>query len=375
MNREHACSKIREAISNMDFAGLPAEYYPYGSGHINDTFVVICKLDNRTEKRYLLQRMNHSIFKEPEKLMENIVGITTFLRAKIIEHGGNPERETLNVIPAKDGKPFYLDSIGSYWRSYQFIDNTISYDLVEKGEDFYNAAVAFGRFQRLLSDYPAHTLHETIKNFHNTEIRFRNLLTAISEDKFNRVRDVRKEIEFALSREKEAGIIVEMQNRGELPLRVTHNDTKLNNILFDLVSKKPICVIDLDTVMPGLAIYDFGDSIRFGASTAAEDEKDLSRVSMSLELFELFTKGFIESCGESLTEKELRMLPMAAKLMTFECGIRFLTDYLEGDTYFRIHRREHNLDRCRTQFRLVEDMEKKFDIMADIVDKYVKLLN
>jgi len=370
MTREQACAKIDEVIGQMNYQGTAIEYYRYGNGHINDTFVVVCRLNNKKSMKYLLQRINHEIFKNPERLMSNIVGVTTFLRDKIIKNGGDPERETLNIVPAKDGKSYYVDSIGSYWRSYLFIDDTLSYDLAERTEDFYLSGLAFGNYQRLLADYPAHTLYETIKDFHNTKVRFKNLKKAIDKDIYSRVKYAQKEIEFALAREREAGILVDMQEIGKLPLRVTHNDTKLNNILFDKSSNKPICIIDLDTIMPGLSINDFGDSIRFGASTGAEDEKDLSKVNFSLELYEAYVKGFIEGTAGSLTKNEIDMLPMGAKLMTYECGIRFLTDYLEGDTYFRIHREGHNLDRCRTQFKLVSDMEEKFDIMQDIVEKY-----
>ncbi len=370
MMREQACAKIDEAISRMNYEGTVIEHYRYGSGHINDTFVVVCRLNGKTTVKYLLQRMNHEIFKNPDRLMKNIAGVTSFLRDKIIINGGDPKRETLNVVPTKDGYSYYVDSIGSYWRSYLFIDDTVSYDLVERTEDFYLSAVAFGKFQRLLADYPAHTLYETIKDFHNTRVRFENLKKAINKDICSRAKYVKDEIEFALAREADAGILVGMLERGELPLRVTHNDTKLNNILFDKKTNRPVCIIDLDTIMPGLSVYDFGDSIRFGASTGAEDEKDLSKINFSLELYEAYVKGFLEGTAGSLTKNELDMLPMGAKIMTYECGIRFLTDYLEGDRYFRIHREDHNLDRCRTQFKLVSDMEEKFDIMKEIVSKY-----
>lgn len=370
MTREQACSKIDEAIDQMNYQGTEIEHSKYGNGHINDTFIVVCKQNNGKIINYLLQRMNHEVFKNPGQLMKNIVGVTSFLRDRIIINGGDPKRETLNVIPTKDGNSYYIDSIGSYWRSYLFVDDTICYDLVEKTEDFYQSAIAFGNYQRLLADYPAHTLYETIKDFHNTKVRFETLKKAIDEDVCGRAKNCQEEIQFALAREADAGVLVDMQQKGELPLRVTHNDTKLNNILFDKKTKKPLCIIDLDTIMPGLSINDFGDSIRFGASTGAEDEKDLTKVNLSLELFNAYAKGFIEGSAGSLTKSELNMLPMGARLMTFECGIRFLTDYLQGDTYFKIHREYHNLDRCRTQFKLVSDMEKKFDIMKEIVSKY-----
>lgn len=265
-----------------------------------------------------------------------------------------------------------MDSEGEYWRAYKFITGATSYDAVETPEDFYQSAVSFGNFQRLLAEYPAETLHETIEGFHDTKARFAVFKKAVEEDACGRAASVQKEIDFVLAHEDVANVFGDMLAKGELPLRVTHNDTKLNNIMIDDETRKGICVIDLDTVMPGLAMNDFGDSIRFGASTAAEDEQDLSKVSCDMGLFEIYTKGYIEGCGGRLTEKEIEMLPMGAKVMTFECGMRFLTDYLEGDHYFKIHREGHNLDRCRTQFKLVEDMEAKWDTMQEIVKKYSK---
>ena len=362
--------QIREAIDNLCFCGTYVEDMPWGNGHINDTFLLICENEANEKVRYILQRMNKNIFTEPVKLMENIVGVTSYLRKIIIENGGDPDRETLNVIPAKDGKTYYVDSTGEYWRAYNYIEDSTSFDQVEKPEDFYESAVSFGNFQRLLADYPADTLHETIPNFHNTKVRFATFKKAVEEDIMGRAASVSKEIQFVLEREEIANYFTDLLEANELPLRVTHNDTKLNNIMMDNTTRKGICVIDLDTVMPGLAMNDFGDSIRFGASTGAEDEPDLDKIWCDMELFELYTKGFIEGCGGKLTQKEIELLPMGAKTMTFECGMRFLTDYLQGDTYFKIHREHQNLDRCRTQFKLVSDMETKWDTMAEIVKKY-----
>lgn len=359
----------KEVIENFQFEGEYTEGIPYGSGHINDTFRVTFQHKGET-KRYILQRMNNQIFLNPEELMENVVGVTSWLRKKIVENGGEPERETLNLVPAKDGKAFYKDSEGEYWRVYLFIEGAKTYDLVENQEDFYQSAVAFGRFQGLLADYPAETLHETIQDFHNTVKRLDTFKKAVEADACGRAAQVQEEIQFVLDREALAHKLCDMQAEGKLPLRVTHNDTKLNNIMIDDETRKAICVIDLDTVMPGLSVNDFGDSIRFGASTGAEDEPDLSKVSCSMKLFELYTKGFVEGCKGSLTEEELDMLPVGAMTMTYECGMRFLTDYLEGDHYFKIHREGHNLDRCRTQFKLVKDMEEKWNQMNEIVNKY-----
>lgn len=359
-----------EAIANFQYEGILVDERPYGSGHINDTYLLTFEIAEMGSIKVILQRMNKDVFANPEGLMENIVGVTSHLRKKIIENGGDPERETLNVIKTVEGKPYYLDSHGDYWRSYKFITDATSYDQVEKPEHFYQSAVAFGNFQCLLSDYPAETLHETIVGFHDTRARFAAFKKAVEEDKLGRAAGVQKEIEFVLAREDVADCFSELQEKGEIPLRVTHNDTKLNNIMIDNKTGKAICVIDLDTVMPGLAMNDFGDSIRFGASTAAEDETDLDKVSCSMELFELYTKGYIEGCNGKLTKREIELLPMGAKVMTFECGMRFLMDYLQGDVYFKIHRAGHNLDRSRTQFKLVADMEQKWEQMRKIVEKY-----
>lgn len=368
--REEYCAKINEAIENIAFQGTYIDHERYGNGHINDTFVVRLQLEDNTKIRYILQRMNHDTFKEPEKLMENIVGITRFIRKKVEAKNGDVDRETMNVIPTKDGNTYYKDSIGSYWRAYTFIEDAITFDLVEKPEDFYESAVAFGNFQQQLADYPASTLHETIPDFHNTPVRFETFKKAINDDILGRKKEVEAEIEFVMKREEFMHTLMDSFAAGKLPLKVTHNDTKLNNVMIDNKTGKGICVIDLDTVMPGFAVNDFGDSIRFGASTGAEDERDLSKVNFDPSLYEVYTKGFLEGCNGSLTETELDMLPVGAKMMTLECGMRFLTDYLQGDTYFRVHRDGHNLDRARTQFKLVSDMEKNWDKMYEIVKKY-----
>lgn len=362
---------VKEAIANFEFQGELEEYGPYGSGHINDTYLLRYRIGEMGTIRVILQRMNNEVFTKPVELMENIMNVTSYLKDRIKENGGDPDRETLNVIPARDGKPYYKDAEGNYWRAYKFITGATSYDKVEKPEDFYESAVAFGNFQRLLADFPAETLHETIEGFHDTKARFAAFERAVEEDVMGRAASVQAEIEFVRARKEQiADYFCDLLARKELPLRVTHNDTKLNNIMIDDRTGRGICVIDLDTVMPGLAMNDFGDSIRFGASTAAEDEQDLSRVSCDMELFDIYARGFIEGCGGKLTEREIQELPMGAKTMTYECGMRFLTDYLQGDTYFKTHREGHNLDRCRTQFKLVEDMEQKWDTMQEIVKKY-----
>ncbi|WP_251390199.1 phosphotransferase enzyme family protein [Mediterraneibacter agrestimuris] len=358
--------RLKEVLDGFEFGGKPVLQGRYGNGHINFTYLIHVDF-NGTTKRMILQQMNKDIFKKPVEVMENILGVTSYLGRKIAERGGNPERETLNIACAKDGKPYFVDSEGEYWRVYHFIEGATCYDQVASDEDFYQSGYAFGNFQCLLADYPADTLHETIPQFHDTVKRFADFKRAVQEDVMGRAALVQREIEFALAREKDTAVLGNMLAKGELPLRVTHNDTKLNNIMIDDETRKGICVIDLDTVMPGLSVHDFGDSIRFGASTATEDEKDLDKVSCSMHLLDVYNSGFQKGCQGRLTEAEIEMLPMGAKMMTYECGIRFLADYLEGDHYFQIHREGHNLDRARTQFKLVADMEKKWDEMLRIV--------
>lgn len=363
------CEQVQEVLEAYGFSENLISCDRYGSGHINDTFRVTCKVEG-DEQTYILQRMNHDVFKNPAALMNNVDKVTCFLREKIIRQGGDPERETLNIVFDKDGSSYYKDSQGNYWRAYLYINGATCYDLVEKPEDFYQSGKAFGHFQQMLSDYPVSELVETIPGFHDTPRRLEAFRQAVKADTCGRAERVREEIQFVLDREQDVHVAKDMLEKGELPLRVTHNDTKLNNIMIDDNTGEALCIVDLDTIMPGLSIFDFGDSIRFGANTAEEDEKDLTKVSLSLPLFDIYTKGFLEGCEGSLTEAEKRMLPMGAKLMTLECGMRFLADYLQGDIYFKIDREEHNLDRARTQFELVADMERKWEQMKEIVEKY-----
>ncbi len=360
---------IKDIISAFPDYGEVLSYKPITAGHINDTYIVEYKLDDGSSARYLLQRINTNVFKMPVELMENVIGVTAHLRNKIKEQGGDPSRETLTVFPAKDGKNYFMAEDGGCWRMYNFVEDTFSISELTNPVDFKNAAISFGNFQKLLADYPIDTLHETIPNFHNTVSRFNDFKVALEKNLSGRKDEAIPEIEFVLARENDCGIITSMLEKGELPLRVTHNDTKLNNILFDNTTKKGLCVVDLDTVMPGSSLYDFGDSIRFGANTAAEDEKDLSKVSLSLEYFKAYVEGYLESAGSSLTENEIDYLPFSAKLLTLECGIRFLADFINGDIYFKTEYPEHNLVRARTQFKLVEDIEAKFDEMKAIVDE------
>ncbi len=354
MTRAELCAKIDEAIAAWSRIGRLTYLEPYGNGHINDTFLAVAE----DGKRYIMQRINHSVFPRPDQIMENISAVTAHIKGKT-----GDARSTLSVIPTDSGELYFKDSIGSFWRIYDFCEGTVAKDSVTCKEEFIACAEAFGRFQGQLADFDAERLYEAIKDFHNTEKRYKNLMRAVEADACGRADSVRAEIEFAMARKDFACLLERARERGELPLRVTHNDTKLNNILFDEKSGEPVCVIDLDTVMPGYSVNDFGDSIRFGANTAAEDERDLSRVSLDLELYRAYADGFVRGCEGKLTQKELELLPIGARMMTFECGMRFLTDYLEGDHYFRVSREGHNLDRCRCQFALVADMEKKEEQM------------
>ena len=354
---------LRQAAAAFDF-GLPTgEAERYGEGHINDTFAVWAADHSR---RWILQRINTDTFTDPAGLMENVTGVTSYLRREILARGGDPDRETLNVVPTREGKPYYTDCEGGAWRAYLFVEGTVCLQKVENERDFYTAAETFGNFQNQLADYPAATLHETIARFHDTPNRYANFEKALAADVMGRAREIGPEIAFIRAREADCHVLMDQLAAGVLPLRVTHNDTKLNNVLIDQATGKGICVIDLDTVMPGLSAYDFGDSIRFGANDCAEDEPDQSKVHFSLHLYEVFARGYLAAAGSAMTEAERRSLPWGAKLMTLECGIRFLTDYLEGDHYFKISRPAQNLDRARTQFTLVEGMEREFDAMTQL---------
>ena len=362
---QYAFEKIS---SKFKVCGQYLSCEPYGEGHINQTFLLITKCEQRNFK-YILQRINSNLFTNVEKLMNNIKLVTEFAREKIVERGGNPDRESLTVVDCIDGKPYYFDG-ENYFRVYLFIDDATAYQVVEKPEHFYQSAIAFGNFANLLAQFDASKLYEPLPNFHNTVKRFEALEKAIAENKSGRKQEVLPEIEFALARKDLAGKIVSKLESGIIPLKVTHNDTKLNNVLIDNASDKAVAVIDLDTIMPGTICYDFGDSIRFGCNPAAEDEKDLSKVNFSISLFEEYVKGYVSSLKGTISKAEADHLALGAIMMTYECGIRFLTDHLDGDVYFRIKRENHNLDRARTQFKLVKDMEEQFEQMNAIVNKY-----
>lgn len=359
--------KVNNFLNRFNFKGDFVSIEPFGSGHINSTYIAEF-VDEGNTKHYIIQKVNTNVFKNIDELMENVFSVTSFLRKKIAENNGDISRETLHFIKTDEGDLYFRDTDGSCYRAYRFVDNSKCYDSVDSAEKFEKSGVAFGRFQRYLSDFPAATLNETVSNFHNTIWRFENeFLPAVNENKSGRLDSCKTEVDFVMHRADECSRLVNLIDDGKLPLRVTHNDTKLNNVLFDNDSNEAICVIDLDTVMPGLALYDFGDSIRFGANTCAEDEPDTDKVKINLEYFKAYAKGFLSEAGDSLTQCEKDNLAFSAKLMTFECGMRFLTDYLNGDTYFKTAYPNHNLVRAKNQFALVADMEKHMDEMEDII--------
>jgi len=349
---------IEKAVYAFRINGQPVCCVDFGHGHINRTLKVVTD----TGREYILQRINKYVFKDPVKVMANASAVTDFLRAR----SGDP-RAALHFIPTLQGKYYHRDCDGEFWRMYDFVGG-FCLDAPESDEDFYESALAFGKFQELLSDFPAHTLYETIPEFHNTVDRYRQLKESIAADNVGRKKDVQAEIDFALEQEELGGTLQRMRESSQLPLRVTHNDTKLNNVLLDKKTRKNLCVLDLDTVMPGLSLYDYGDSIRFGAATAAEDEHDPSKMKLDLHLFRVYTRGYLQA-APSLTALEVEMMPMGAVIMTLEVGIRFLKDYLDGDLYFKTAYPDHNLVRARTQFALVADMQAKWEDMNRIVSE------
>jgi len=350
----------------FDVAGAWILSSPIPSGHINDTYC--SEFDQAGRKvKYVLQRINHLVFREPELLMENIERVTRFARERIIAGGGDPERETLNIVPTRDGKSFHRTPEGTYWRMFRYIDGARTHDRVEDLRHVYAASKAFGNFQKMLAHLPGERLHETIPGFHHTRKRYDAFLAALEFDPANRAAGVKPEIDFVIARKEATGKVVEGMASGRIPERVTHNDTKLNNVMIDDRTGEGICVIDLDTVMPGSVLYDFGDSVRLGAATAAEDERDLAKVGFDLRLFERLAAGYLDAARDFLIPAETDLLAFSARLLTLECGIRFLTDHLKGDVYFKIHRKDHNLDRARTQFKMVAEMERQAPAMDSII--------
>lgn len=361
--------EFSDILSNFAINGEFISCEPYGSGLINRTYVAVYN-EGGKRVRYIVQRINTNLFKNVDGLMNNIKLVTEFNRAEIMKRGGDPDRESLTLVPTKNGGTYFRTEEGDCYRVYVFIENAKGYDVVEKPEHFYESAVAFGKFAMLLDRFDSSKLFEVLPDFHNTVKRFDNFRRSLEADKFNRAKDVKKEIGFALEREKITHTIVDLLASGKMPSRVTHNDTKLNNVLIDTRTDKAVSVIDLDTMMPGSICYDFGDSIRFGCNPCLEDTPETEKVIFNMPLFETYTKGYLSVFGDTITDIERKNLPMGAILMTYECGIRFLTDYLDGDVYFRKTREGQNIDRTRSQFKLVSDMEKRYDEMLSVVEKY-----
>ncbi len=360
---------LRAIVRAFRIDGEFLDAAPYGTGHINHTFASRFRTSAGTV-RFIHQRINSYVFKNPPHVMENVERITGHLRRKIAAAGGDPERETLTLVPAADGRSFHVDAEGATWRTYVFIERAATFDLVTDLGVARQAAAAFGRFQGLLDDLPGEPLHETIPDFHNTPWRYGQFLEALEADRANRAAGVRGEIAFIEARRAETSRLMDLHRAGRLARRVTHNDTKFNNVMIDEATRRAVCVIDLDTVMPGFSVNDFGECVRTGASSALEDEQDLGRVGLDLGIYEALARGFLETAGAHLTPLEVDLLPFACRLMTFENGLRFLTDHLNGDVYYRIHRPGHNLDRSRTQLRLVEEMERAESEMEAIIARF-----
>ena len=358
--------KIRRIFDQFVHYGTYLLAVPYGTGHINDTMQITCD-QGGARLHYILQRLNHHVFTQPEKLMENMARVTAHIQAKIERKKQLWQKRTVELLRTAEGKTLVTDEDGNYFRCYVFIENARTYDILETEGQAYQAARAFGSFQNDLADLPAPRLHDTIVDFHNTPKRLARLEKAVKEDKCGRLKEVQKELDFIMARGTETGRLLDMSAQGLFPERITHNDTKLNNVLIDDMTGQGLAVIDLDTTMPGLVHYDFGDMVRTGTSPAAEDELDLDKVTMRFPMFEALLRGYLESANEFLTPSEKAELPFAGKLITLENGIRFLTDYLEGDVYFKIHRERHNLDRCRTQLKLVASIEEQFDAMRKLL--------
>jgi hypothetical protein len=338
-------------------------------GHINETYSATYD-QGGMRVRYIHQKINKRVFRNPPAVMRNLARVSAHLRRKLEDRQlPHITRRCVTVVPTRKGDSYYVDKAGEFWRTFVFIEGVQTLEAVQSPTQAYQAGRAFGEFQNLLVDLPGERLHETIPNFHNTRKRFSALLDAIKKDHVNRVQLAQPEIEFALKHEKIVDVILNAMAKGRIPERITHNDTKFNNVMLDVVTGEAMCVVDLDTVMPGCALYDFGDMVRTTTSPTLEDEQDLSKIKMHMPIFEQLAEGYLATAGEFLTKAERSLLAFSGKLITFEIGIRFLTDYLSGDNYFRIHRPGHNLDRCRTQFKLVESIEQQADAMQKLVDK------
>lgn len=342
------------------------------SGHINSTYRATYELPDGSRQRYILQRINANVFKDPHAVMRNIESVTRHINWKVLRVKKDLGGQTLNLYPARGGHFWAEAEGGGLWRCYNFIEGCLTYDVVENTRQAYQAARAFASFQDLVSDLEPSGILETIPDFHDTRKRYQRLLEVAANDSLGRLASVRAEYDFIVERGEMVGRLLDLRDAGEIPVRITHNDTKINNVMIDAESDEAVCVIDLDTVMPGLSLYDFGDLVRSATSPAAEDETDLSKVQMQMSMFEAITEGFLDGAGNFLNEVEVENLVFSAKLMTLEVGIRFLTDHLEGDVYFKVHHAGHNLDRCRTQLTLVERMEEQEDAMEKFVKKVRK---
>jgi len=358
--------QIRNVIGRFVLPAGEFEAAPFGNGHINDTLCVTVHAA-QGDRRFVLQHVNQYVFKKPVEVIENIEKVTAYLSSVIRAEGGDPVRGTLTLVSAKDGRNYVIDEDGELWRMYLMVEETKSVDLPDTPELLGLCGSAFGRFQQQLGSFDASMLHETIVDFHNTPARYQQLEDAIARNEAGRLESVAEEVAFCRQYAREVHTLTDALAAGEIPLRVTHNDTKINNVLLDKETGEGVCVVDLDTVMPGLAAYDFGDAIRAGAGTAAEDEPDASKMTLDVQMFRAFAQGFLAECGAALNAREKELLPMGAKLMTLECGMRFLADHLNGDKYFKVHRENHNLDRARTQFALVRSMEAQWDELAKII--------
>lgn len=358
---------VRAIAAQFDIYGDFVEAMPYGSGHINDTYCAIFD-QGATRVRYIIQRINHNIFKNPVGLMENVARVCAHSQAKLREaNAPDATRRALTLIPTRDGKDWLIDAENNVWRTYIFVERARGYDVIEHTGQAFQAAKAFGAFQKLLVDIPGGRLVETIPNFHNSRWRFENLKKSIEADKHNRAKDVKKEIEWFLAQEKEFSLVVDHIAAGRIPERVTHNDTKLNNVLIDDYTQEGICVIDLDTCMPGSALYDFGDMVRTATSPGKEDDTNLDNVYCREEYVEALLRGYMTTAGDFLNKYEKELLPFSGKLLTMECGSRFLADYLDGDVYFKTARPGHNVDRCRTQIKLADDIQSKLGKLNKLV--------
>lgn len=366
--KEIEAAALNKIIEAFPFNGELKHIESTDTGLINSTYMLTFS-DGNQDFQYILQKINTNVFKNPDELMSNIMNVTGFLRNKINLSGGNSSRETLTFIYTNDNSSYFTDEDGGCWRSYTYIGKCYTCDKIDSEVKAFRSGKAFGKFQRMLSDFPAANLFETIPHFHDTPSRYADLKTAVENNISKRLDNVRDELSFALEREKDASRLVDLAAEGRIPIRVTHNDTKINNVLFDSITNEAVCVIDLDTIMPGLSLYDFGDSIRSGAVTSDENEKDLGKYGLDIALFKSYTEGFLSEAGHALNEDEVANLAFSAKLMTLECGVRFLTDYLNGDVYFKTDYPEHNLVRCKTQFKLVADIEKHMDELNGCVDE------